>query len=592
MPTIRYDLVGSASTLISEIKSVASTLDGSLARAQDKANKRLTEFTGNAAKAGKAVGSSGLGKEMEGLKRTADGVGGKFGEMAGRLENLTQAFGILGPAGVAAGLAMAGAGIAVAGLAAVVVSTISDIDSLEKELAELGLQPGISHQQRKAIDDAKEAFELFEVAVKNAAIALAAEFAPEAEGAAEAMTALVEGAAGAIGTLGKVGRTTAWLATPFTALGKAMVSTSTSFWTTVGALEATESQVKKTKDAFDDLKDVSLDMVDINEVLAELEKKTTAGIKAREVAAKKAGAAAVAAAEAEKKAQLDRFMTGIDLQKENIAWIDREREARRDGFLEAIKQGEELQKQSDERVRSIEAGNQALADSMDWIKGKIQENAEAWRDAWLGAFNQIADSTAALAGHISGMRAQDAREAEAIAEKAAELDTDIADAAVQNAEQVAEMRKRQARAAFFVEKAAALASIAISTAQAAAAALVWAGVTAPLVIPTIVAAGATQAGLVASQRPPFHLGTDEVQATLRQGEAVLTPGGAASIGRDVVDQANRGALPQSDGRTEMGGQSIPWARFFDRMVAEALGGNGRAVEFLPSVSAQRSPYDG
>jgi hypothetical protein len=84
--------------------------------------------------------------------------------------------------------------------------------------------------------------------------------------------------------------------------------------------------------------------------------------------------------------------------------------------------------------------------------------------------------------------------------------------------------KEAARAAFAINKAAALANIAIHTAEAIAAA--------SPVVPLMVAAGiagAAEAAVVAATPPPFHAGrysqptllSDEQTATLRQGEVVV-----------------------------------------------------------------------
>ena len=71
-------------------------------------------------------------------------------------------------------------------------------------------------------------------------------------------------------------------------------------------------------------------------------------------------------------------------------------------------------------------------------------------------------------------------------------------------------------------------------------------------------AAATSAAMVASQKPSFHDGSSlvrapsgirELNATLREGEAVATPLGAEAIGRDRIDAANAGMSGGGSGPT-------------------------------------------
>ena len=106
---------------------------------------------------------------------------------------------------------------------------------------------------------------------------------------------------------------------------------------------------------------------------------------------------------------------------------------------------------------------------------------------------------------------------------------------------------------FRANQAAAVADIIMSTAQAVAAAPAQYGPFAPAAIPAIYASGAVQLGVVASQKPPLHmggivqpLGPDEQSRTLLTGEAVLDRATTRRLGEDGVNrlQNGRGGGPE------------------------------------------------
>ena len=97
-------------------------------------------------------------------------------------------------------------------------------------------------------------------------------------------------------------------------------------------------------------------------------------------------------------------------------------------------------------------------------------------------------------------------------------------------------------------------------------------VTAGIVGPAIVA----QLAVVSAQQPPkLHGGTsnsDEVLATVRSGEAVMSQRGAESIGRDNIDAANNGNGGSAGGVIQ---NAIVFRnRTIDKMVSETIRSGG------------------
>jgi len=99
-------------------------------------------------------------------------------------------------------------------------------------------------------------------------------------------------------------------------------------------------------------------------------------------------------------------------------------------------------------------------------------------------------------------------------------------------------------ALFRINQAAALADIAMSTAQGIARAPADYGPLAPAAIPIIAATGAAQAAIVLSQTPPMHMGgiiaPDERQARVLTGESVLDRSTTRRLGDDGIRRLQNG----------------------------------------------------
>ena len=106
---------------------------------------------------------------------------------------------------------------------------------------------------------------------------------------------------------------------------------------------------------------------------------------------------------------------------------------------------------------------------------------------------------------------------------------------------------------FRANQAAALADIYMSTAQAVAAAPAQYGPFAPAAVPAIIAGGAVQAGVVAAQKPPLHMGgivqplaPDEQSRTLLTGESVLDRATTRRLGQEGINRLQNGNMNGPD----------------------------------------------
>ena len=146
----------------------------------EKAAKKAAKVSGKAfSKTHKDVEQTG-----EGLKRIAQAVGGKTGEMAGRVEALGQSVGALAsPMGLAAA-AVAGVAAATLGLTAAAVKAVLAADELVKELKGLEDLRGfelIEPEQLASIETFNTSVDALAVIGKQAAVVYAAEFGPALE---------------------------------------------------------------------------------------------------------------------------------------------------------------------------------------------------------------------------------------------------------------------------------------------------------------------------------------------------------------------------------------------------------------------------
>lgn len=233
-------------------------------------------------------------------------------------------------------------------------------------------------------------------------------------------------------------------------------------------------------------------------------------------------------------------------------------------------------------IDAIAAKAKAKADKATEERKAEEEQATASR---IQAVAQVADVVAQYTQYSLDQdvaayeQAQAARGA--LGKNATKAEKDLAD------ERLAVTREA-ARKAFLIDKAAKMASAAAATALA----IVQALSSAPppynfIAAGAVGAAGLIQQVAIASQQPTFHAGgfvggmaPDEQQATVRRGEAVLSPAGRRAMGDDTIRAANAG---MGTGGTIVV-QQVYRHRVFDSFVRDNLRTRGPLSQALGSGS--------
>ena len=133
------------------------------------------------------------------------------------------------------------------------------------------------------------------------------------------------------------------------------------------------------------------------------------------------------------------------------------------------------------------------------------------------------------------------------------LGKDATDAEKKRAKDEVEERRNALIKAFMVDKAIKMSQALINTALAVTSALTAGPVAGPILATAAAAAGAVQVAAISSEAPKFHAGgvvgqPDEMTATVRRGEAVLSPAGRAALGDNAINDLNAGVAPQSAGQ--------------------------------------------
>lgn len=161
--------------------------------ASEKASKKAAKASAKAfAKSSKDIGAS-ADKTGEGLIRMSQAVGGKTGEMAGRVEALGQSVAALATpigAGTAAAVAFTAA---VTGLAAAMVASVFAADDFIDDLKELQGLEGfelLPAEQVQNIENVNASLDAIGAIAKQATVVIAGEFAPAMDEAAVAVVAL------------------------------------------------------------------------------------------------------------------------------------------------------------------------------------------------------------------------------------------------------------------------------------------------------------------------------------------------------------------------------------------------------------------
>ena len=209
-------------------------------------------------------------------------------------------------------------------------------------------------------------------------------------------------------------------------------------------------------------------------------------------------------------------------------------------------------KEAEEAAKRVLANQTARDDAMQASNAKALKRAEEQKkkdqeleDQRRG--NHEAELARIAAEQEAAMAATQVRlaTASAVAASIEGLTTQLNDQQLDSIDTTSKAGKRAALQQWEQNKAAAFAMATVQAALAIAVANASAPppFNIPAIIQSTVAGAAAVASVVAAPPPKFHAGTkrvDEVNATLRTGEAVLSPTGVETAARDVVGRWNSG----------------------------------------------------
>lgn len=196
--------------------------------------------------------------------------------------------------------------------------------------------------------------------------------------------------------------------------------------------------------------------------------------------------------------------------------------------------------------------------------GKASAEAKAQQEGWYATTLKIAEGVNGVAqtgaqlfeslGTISeyAMDKATSNYEDAIAAQK-RLGKDATDAEKKRAKDEVEERRSALIKAFAVDKAIKMSQALINTALAVTSALTAGPVAGPILATAAAAAGAVQVAAISSEAPKFHAGgvvgqPDEMSATVRRGEAVLSPAGRAALGDSAINDLNAGVPMGSGGQ--------------------------------------------
>ena len=212
-----------------------------------------------------------------------------------------------------------------------------------------------------------------------------------------------------------------------------------------------------------------------------------------------------------------------------------------------------LRELADEHKLNAEIQMQAAQTVRDVTIGAEREVAEIREEQAIKEMEALQElDLAREEAHTAEIERRQA-ETEAGVTASADFFGSLSELAGQASEAQAEAGRSSAVKLFNLQKAAALAEIAINTAVAITKATAQLGpIAGGLATVALVASGAAQAAVVAAQEPPSfphgglvgdRIGTDHVAVGARRDEAILNPGATRRLGRAGVDALNRGNVP-------------------------------------------------
>lgn len=524
MPAVHYVATGDASNLVTEVNRGAKALD------------RMEVAGDKATKATKALGSESNKTKtlLEAFKNAAEGVGGKAGESAGQVEKFSKAAGglatALGPAGlVAGGAAAIFLAVASAGAAAALSTT-----GLVEEMRKAKRQVTISDVQIAAVQEMDRSIAGLTDDLSRLTTEIGAEFAP-------ALTTIVDGLRAVVENAGTASRVLKGLVS--LGLTEVLAGMGDTFEIGGAAAEKAATAARRLRESLGKIGEAGAveGLVAVRREV-DMSKEASASVKAladqaaalRELERIYVDTAAVQlTAEERIRSALTDKLARISELAAAAKDYDTAQAARNAAETEAAMQLAELRdQQAAEYAESIERVRQAQIKQWE-DERKAAEAAKRDLDERIAKERDLLNARLGAASQIAGSIAQ------------------LAAARVAADNKGSESAKKAALTAFRVQQAAAVAQIAINTAQGIMQGIAQLGpVAGAFAAIGTAATGATQTALVVAQRPPqFDQGgivaPDHRMVSAAPGEGFLTRSGVQNAGGpDGVQALNQGRSMQ------------------------------------------------
>jgi hypothetical protein len=230
--------------------------------------------------------------------------------------------------------------------------------------------------------------------------------------------------------------------------------------------------------------------------------------------------------------------------------------------------------------------NEQIAKADEDLKRKRLANAKAVRDAYANAFSDIVSRIDSAASSVMGRHKEQMDLVQAQLKAAEDGETTMTQAQKKALEERYQQQRSAYMRAFYVQKAAAIASIAVSTAQAAMATYAALAAVPPAAIAAAIAVGAlgaAQIAIVATEQPQFEKG-----GMVTMQDRLKSPGTArgASVNADL--HVGEGVLTAGRGMQAIGGEAglrLLNAGMPIGAVAGVTGGRVRGTASPPDMGA-------
>lgn len=551
--TVELEYAARMESVFAELKKTEAFSDKTAKKiAQDFFRSMRSTDQAAAKSAGKSKEAWGnAAQTAEGFKRIADAAGGSAAGYAGTIEHLAKSAGALsatlGPAGVAA----VAATVAVGGLALAGAAAALSAGRLIEELDTAGRTPVVSQAQIKSTWELDGAVTELVNASKEAAVVLGVEFAP-------ALTTIVQATAAAIDV------TKDWipLITDVASGTLNFVAAITGLWALdiPGRLEAMAWSQGKVGIAVDDTTLAYMELgrswnQQAPKIAKDLADQRAAWKRHQDAIAKTAAeqaraTATITQAETQLTALYHSSYASLLEGEESIRWAYGER---LQAVSDLVAKGADLELADATRTALTLAHEQEISEFHADAIAKRQDAAEKYHKAVAAAREKELDD-AKTAHDEQVAQARELRDARlsAGASVAAMIET-VASTQIRASEDSTKAQKRAAMIAFRVAQGAAIAQIAINTAQAIMQGYAQLGpVAGNFSAIAMTATGLAQGALVAARQPPqfdqggivepYQMGASDHRPVLASpGEGFLTRSGVANAGGpDGVRDLNQG----------------------------------------------------